>query len=138
MMNGNDDVDDDRGLIWRLPLIRSKELGKLGPAVGFGAGCGFGLGLGLLGGAGLGVGIPSLQIGFGIGAGCGIGVGFGYGVGRGVAFDENRRYTNVGNLFRGLGSLPSQDQMGDAIDELVVNTKKLIKVTAKEIDKWRR
>ena len=50
MMNGTDDVDDDRGLIWRLPLIRSKELGKLGPAVGFGAGCGFGLGLGLLGG----------------------------------------------------------------------------------------
>lgn len=59
-------------------------------------------------GAGFGAGIPGLQIGFGIGAGCGVGVGFGYGVGRGVAYDENRRHTNVGKLFRGVGSLPSQ------------------------------
>lgn len=49
-----------------------------------------------------------MQLGFGIGAGCGVGVGFGYGVGRGIAHDDNRRYSNVGNVFHGSGSLPTQ------------------------------
>ncbi|RWR92724.1 keratin, type I cytoskeletal 12 [Cinnamomum micranthum f. kanehirae] len=133
-----DGDDEDKALIWKLPVIKSKDLGKLGPAFGYGVGCGFGLGVGLLGGVGLGPGIPGLQIGFGVGAGCGAGVGFGYGVGRGVAYDENRRYTNVGKLSRGVGTLPSQDHIVDVIDELVVNTKKLIEVTSREIDKWRR
>lgn len=46
-------------------------------------------------GAGFGPGIPGLQLGFGFGAGCGVGVGFGYGVGRGIAYDDNRKYSNV-------------------------------------------
>lgn len=41
---------DDKGLIWKLPTVRSKDLGKLGPGIGFGAGCGVGLGAGLFGG----------------------------------------------------------------------------------------
>ena len=44
---------------------------------------------------GVGPGIPGLQLGLGAGAGCGLGLGFGYGVGRGIAFDYNRRYSNV-------------------------------------------
>ena len=55
-------------------------------------------------GAGLGAGFPGLQIGIGVGAGCGIGLGFGYGVGKGIAYDENKRYSNVGKLFRGAGN----------------------------------
>ncbi|KAF8405634.1 hypothetical protein HHK36_007710 [Tetracentron sinense] len=89
-------------------------------------------------GAGFGPGIPGLQFGFGVGAGCGVGLGFGYGVGRGIAYDENRRYTNVGKIFNGAGNLPSQDEIGALIDEVVINTKKLIRATSKEIDKWRR
>ncbi|MQL76205.1 hypothetical protein Taro_008591 [Colocasia esculenta] len=95
----------ERGLFWKLPVARSRELGKLGPGMGLGAGCGVGFGLGLYGGAGLGVGFPGLQFGFGVGAGCGVGLGFGYGVGRGVAVDEHRRYSNVGHP---MGALPSQ------------------------------
>ncbi|XP_077224644.1 glycine-rich protein [Tasmannia lanceolata] len=135
---GNDGGDEERGFIWRLPVLKSKQLGKIGPGFGFGAGCGVGFGIGLLGGVGLGPGIPGLQFGFGMGAGCGIGLGFGYGMGRGVAHDEHRRYTNVGNIFNGSHNLPTQDEIGVLIDELVVNTKRLIKTTSKEIDKWRR
>ncbi|XP_058097535.1 uncharacterized protein LOC131242722 [Magnolia sinica] len=135
---GDSDGDDERGLIWRLPVLKLKELGKLGPALGYGAGCGFGVGVGLLGGVGLGAGIPGLQFGFGLGAGCGIGLGFGYGAGRGVAYDENQKYTNVGKLFHGTGNLPSQDEISSLMNEMVRNTKRLIKVTSKEIDKWRR
>lgn len=57
---------------------------------------------------GFGPGIPGLQIGYGFGAGCGVGLGFGYGVGKGIARDENKRYSNVGNFFRGSGNIPSQ------------------------------
>ncbi|KAJ0579958.1 hypothetical protein HanPI659440_Chr04g0148431 [Helianthus annuus] len=88
-------------------------------------------------GAGLGPGIPGLQVGFGFGAGCGIGLGFGYGAGRGIAYDENRKHSNVGKLFSGPGSLP-QDEIGLLIEEVVVNTKKLIKATHREVEKWRR
>lgn len=59
-------------------------------------------------GAGFGPGIPGLHVGIGIGAGCGVGLGFGYGVGKGIALDENRRYSNVGHLSRGPINFPSQ------------------------------
>ncbi|ONK57784.1 uncharacterized protein A4U43_C09F4060 [Asparagus officinalis] len=92
-------------------------------------------------GAGLGAGFPGLQIGVGIGAGCGLGFGFGYGLGKGVAYDENKRYSNVGKLFRGSGNgqgrLPSQDRIDALLDDLIMNTKKLIKATSKELEKWR-
>lgn len=129
---------EEKGLVWKLPQVNSKQLGKLGPAFGIGAGCGLGLGIGLLGGVGLGPGIPGFQIGVGFGAGCGVGLGFGYGAGRGIAYDENRRYSNVGNLSHAPINFPSQDEMGAIVDELVINTKKLIRATSREIDKWRR
>ncbi|CAM8943869.1 unnamed protein product [Rhodiola kirilowii] len=130
--------DDDKGYLWRLPVVKAKQLGKLGPGFGVGVGCGVGFGVGILGGAGIGPGIPGLQIGFGLGAGCGIGLGFGYGAGRGIAYDEYRKYSIVGSLFQGQRSLPSQDEISALVDELVINTKKLIYVTTKEIEKWRR
>ncbi|OMO77541.1 hypothetical protein COLO4_25109 [Corchorus olitorius] len=99
--------DGDRGLIWKLPKLKLKDVGKVGPAFGLGAGCGLGFGVGLVGGAGFGPGIPGLQVGFGFGAGCGVGLGFGYGVGRGIAHDEYRTYSNVGKLF-GSQDLPLQ------------------------------
>jgi hypothetical protein len=34
-----------KGLLWRLPEVTSKELGKIGPAFGLGIGCGAGIGL---------------------------------------------------------------------------------------------
>ncbi|XP_038712960.1 uncharacterized protein LOC120006909 isoform X2 [Tripterygium wilfordii] len=89
-------------------------------------------------GAGIGPGIPGLQFGFGIGAGCGIGLGFGYGGGWGIAHDENKMYSNVGKLFHGQRNFPSQDEISSLIDELVINTKKLVRATSKEIEKWRR
>ncbi|KAK9094773.1 hypothetical protein Scep_026242 [Stephania cephalantha] len=137
MMDSIND-SDDKGLLWKLPQWRTKHLGKLGPGFGFGAGCGLGLGFGLMGGAGFGPGIPGLHLGYGIGAGCGVGLGFGYGLGRGVAHDEHRRHSNVGKLFIGSGNLPSVDEINALIDELVVNSKKLIRATSREIDKWRR
>ncbi|XP_034674689.1 protein TRIGALACTOSYLDIACYLGLYCEROL 5, chloroplastic [Vitis riparia] len=138
-MHGGDDKDGDgeKGLLWKLPVLKSKQVGKLGPGFGFGAGCGIGLGAGFLGGIGFGPGIPGLQLGVGFGAGCGVGLGFGYGVGRGVAHDEYRRYSNVGKLFKGR-DLPTQDDIGVLVDEVVRNTKKLIKATEREIEKWRR
>lgn len=42
--------DDDRGLLWRLPVMKMQDLGKLGPGFGIGAGCGVGFGFGLFGG----------------------------------------------------------------------------------------
>ncbi|KAK7825416.1 hypothetical protein CFP56_033118 [Quercus suber] len=89
-------------------------------------------------GAGFGPGIPGLHVGIGIGAGCGVGLGFGYGVGKGIALDENRRYSNVGHLSRGPINFPSQDEIGALVDELIINTKKVIRATSREIDKWRR
>ncbi|RDX69379.1 hypothetical protein CR513_51514 [Mucuna pruriens] len=133
-MNG----DENKGLLWKLPVVKSDQFGKVGPAFGLGAGCGLGFGLGLLGGVGVGPGIPGFQVGFGFGAGCGVGLGFGYGVGKGIAQDENRRYSNVGNPFRGSGSIISEDDITALVDDIVINTKKLIRATSKEIDKWRR
>lgn len=127
----------EKGLLWNLPVLKSKDFGKLGPGIGYGAGCGVGLGIGLLGGAGIGAGFPGLQLGFGLGAGCGLGIGFGYGVGRGIAFDENRRYTNVGKLFHRGGNTPHEQPIEALVDELIDSTIKLIKATSREIDKWK-
>ncbi|GAA0162294.1 hypothetical protein LIER_18417 [Lithospermum erythrorhizon] len=141
MNNYGRDSDEEKGLLWsKLPVLKSNNLGRLGPAIGIGAGCGFGFALGLIGGTGFGPGIPGMQLGFGFGAGCGIGVGFGYGVGKGIAYDDVRRYSNVGKVFRGAPSSfpPIQDELGALFDEIVVNTKRLIKVTSREVDKWRR
>ncbi|GAV71996.1 LOW QUALITY PROTEIN: hypothetical protein CFOL_v3_15485, partial [Cephalotus follicularis] len=123
--------EEDRGLVWKLPSLQLKELGKLDPAFVLGAGCG----LGLIGGAGFGPGLPALELAFGLGAGCGVGLGFGYGMGRGIAHDGHRT-SNVGKLFH--GRLPSQDDIGALIDELVIYTKKLVRATSREIDTWRR
>lgn len=46
-MNG----EDDKSLLWKLPVVKSDQFGKVGPAFGIGAGCGLGFGLGLLGGS---------------------------------------------------------------------------------------
>ncbi|XP_015889518.1 uncharacterized protein LOC107424277 [Ziziphus jujuba] len=129
--------EDEKGLIWKLPVVKSKHLGKVGPAFGIGAGCGVGFGVGLLGGAGFGPGIPGFQVGLGFGVGCGVGLGFGYGVGKGIAQDENRRYSNVGNIYNVSGDFPTQE-IGALVDELIDNTKKLLRATSKEVDKWRR
>ncbi|KAL0540574.1 hypothetical protein IC582_020582 [Cucumis melo] len=140
-MNGNRnrDGEDERGLLWNLPVLKSSRFGNLGPAFGLGVGCGVGFGIGLVGGAGFGPGIPGLQLGFGLGAGCGVGLGFGYGVGRGIAQDDKRRYSNVGDVLRGHQSIfPHQDDIGALVDDLVLNTKRLIRATSREIDKWKR
>ncbi|KAL8482329.1 hypothetical protein ACS0TY_028486 [Phlomoides rotata] len=136
-MNGGRD-EEEKGLLWKLPSLKSRQLGSLGPAFGVGAGCGVGFSLGLIGGTGFGPGIPGLQLGFGFGAGCGIGVGFGYGLGRGIAYDANRRYSNVGGVFQNRGIVPVEDEIGAVVDELVLNTKKLIETTSRAMDKWRR
>ncbi|CAL9122522.1 unnamed protein product [Musa textilis] len=125
----------EKAFVWKLPVVKTGDLGKLGPGLSFGAGCGVGVGIGLFGGAGLGAGFPGLQFGVGAGAGCGIGLGFGYGMGKGVSFDENGKHTNVGKLFQ--GNPMSHGQIGGLIDEVVVNAKKLVKATSREIEKWR-
>lgn len=45
-----DDDDDERGLLGRLPKLRSRDWGNIGPAFGYGIGCGVGLGAGIVGG----------------------------------------------------------------------------------------
>ncbi|KZV50893.1 ATP-dependent Clp protease ATP-binding subunit clpX-like, mitochondrial [Dorcoceras hygrometricum] len=106
--NMNGKGEEAKGLLWKLPVVKSRQLGKLGPAFGVGAGCGLGFGIGFFGGAAIGPGIPGLQLGFGIGAGCGVGMGFGYGLGRGVSYDENGRFSNIGRLVNGRGNVPIQ------------------------------
>ena len=39
-----------KGLLWTLPEVSSKELGKIGPGFGLGIGCGAGAGIGFFGG----------------------------------------------------------------------------------------
>ncbi|KAJ4751354.1 glycine-rich protein [Rhynchospora pubera] len=131
------EMDEEKGLLWKLPEVKSTELGKLGPGFGFGAGCGVGVGVGLFGGLGLGAGFPGLTVGLGAGAGCGVGLGFGYGMGKGVSYDEKGKHTNIGKLFQNGQPLPGQEQIGALVDELIVNTKKLVQATNKEIEKWR-
>lgn len=100
-------VEEGKGILWKLPVVKNKDLGKLGPGFGAGVGCGVGFGVGLSGGLcfGFGAGFPGLQIGFGVGGGCGIGIGFGYGVGRGVGYDERKKYSNAGKMFGNTGNL---------------------------------
>ncbi|VFQ59994.1 unnamed protein product [Cuscuta campestris] len=136
-MNGGGG-EEEKGLLWKLPAVKSKDLGKLGPGFGLGIGCGLGFGVGLIGGAGIGPGIPGLQIGFGLGAGCGVGLGFGYAVGRGVAYDDKRRHSNVGRIFNRNGNLPTQYEIDTLFDDLIKNAKKLVRETSQELDKWRR
>ncbi|XP_047328625.1 protein TRIGALACTOSYLDIACYLGLYCEROL 5, chloroplastic-like isoform X2 [Impatiens glandulifera] len=133
--------NEKKDFLWKLPVLKSERLGKLGPALGIGAGCGFGFAIGLLGGFGLG--ISGLQFGFGIGSGCGVGLGFGYGFGKGVAYDDRKRYSNVGEFSKSASkstrTFPSsQDELNDVLDDLVVNSKKLLEETSREIDKWRK
>ncbi|KAG8089402.1 hypothetical protein GUJ93_ZPchr0011g28749 [Zizania palustris] len=128
--------EDQKALLWRLPEVASAELGKIGPAFGVGIGCGAGAGVGFFGGAGLGYGFPGLTLGFGVGAGCGVGFGFGYGLGKGIAYDDKKRYSNVGKMFQEAPNLPMDTIVG-LVDELVVNTKKFARATSKEIEKWR-
>ncbi|CAH9051075.1 unnamed protein product [Cuscuta europaea] len=135
-MNGGQ--DEAKGFLWKLPVVKSKELGKLGPGFGLGIGCGFGFGVGLIGGMGFGPGIPGLQIGFGLGAGCGVGLGFGYAIGRGIGYDDERKHSNVGWSFHRNGTFPTQYEIDSLIDELVKSTKKLVRETSREVDKWRR
>lgn len=77
-------------------------------------------------------------MGFGAGAGCGIGIGFGYGFGKGVAYDESGRYSNIRRPFQNSRSLAYDEQFDIMFDELMESTRKLIKATSKELDKWRR
>lgn len=55
--------DDERGIMWRLPKLQTKDWGKLGPAFGYGVGCGVGLGAGIVGGP---LFFPSLFLRFGV------------------------------------------------------------------------
>ncbi|KAF8105959.1 hypothetical protein N665_0150s0009 [Sinapis alba] len=89
--------DDDKGLLWKLPQVRIKDVGKVGPAFGLVFGCGFGFGAGLIEDSNQEFLDYSLVLGFG--ADCGIGVGFGYGIGRGAAYDHSRSYYNIGKPF---------------------------------------
>ncbi|CAM0883989.1 unnamed protein product [Alopecurus aequalis] len=123
---------------WGLPMLRTDELGKLGPSFGIGAGCGVGVGIGLLGVAGIGSGFHGLQLGFGAGVGCGIGIGFGYGFGKGMSYDENGEYSNIRRSFQNSRSRPYDQEADALLDEVMESTKKLIKATVKEIEKWRR
>ncbi|KAH7443773.1 hypothetical protein KP509_02G050300 [Ceratopteris richardii] len=82
-------------ILWKLPVMYSTDLGRLGPGFGCGVGFGFGIGFGIIGGAGIGFGLPGLQFGFGFGAGFGFGVGFGYGIGKGLAYDEHGKHCNL-------------------------------------------
>jgi len=50
MSNRRRTGDDDKGLLWKLPQVRIRDIGKVGPAFGLGVGCGFGFGAGLIGG----------------------------------------------------------------------------------------
>ncbi|KAI3899371.1 hypothetical protein MKW92_037393 [Papaver armeniacum] len=103
----DNNLNNAKGFLWKLPVFKTKELGKLGPAFGLGVGCGVGFGVGFLGGLGIGPGLSSkLQLGVGFGAGCGVGVGFGYGMGKGVAQDDSGRHANLGRLSLENGKLP--------------------------------
>lgn len=51
--------------------------------------------------------------------------------------DDNIQEVYYSYIFsRWLGNV--RDEIGAIVDELVINTKKLIRATSKEIDKWKR
>ncbi len=43
--------EEEKGLLWRLPKLQTRDWGKMGPAFGYGIGCGVGLGAGIVGGS---------------------------------------------------------------------------------------
>jgi hypothetical protein len=43
-------MNNDKGFLWKLPVVKFSNYGKVGPGFGFGAGCGLGFGIGFLGG----------------------------------------------------------------------------------------
>ncbi|XP_026446799.1 uncharacterized protein LOC113347369 isoform X1 [Papaver somniferum] len=51
----DNNLNNAKGFLWKLPVFKTKELGKLGPAFGLGVGCGVGFGVGFLG-AGIRIG----------------------------------------------------------------------------------
>lgn len=129
--------DDNKALLWRLPALRTPDLGKLGPGFGYGIGCGIGVGAGLVGGAGLGFGFPGLQFGVGLGAGCGVGIGFGYGLGRGRAYDEYGRHSNLGKLTHRRGEGSTGAEIGSIIDDFVAGLQKAFESLDKGLGKGR-
>ncbi|MCH83357.1 glycine-rich protein [Trifolium medium] len=42
-------MNNDKGLLWKLPVVKFSNYGKVGPGFGIGAGCGLGFGIGFLG-----------------------------------------------------------------------------------------
>ncbi|KAM1655312.1 hypothetical protein ACFX1Q_008206 [Malus domestica] len=72
-----DDGGDGKGLSWKLPVLGTQQLGKVGPAFGLGTSCDLGFDIGLLGCARFGPGISGLQVVLSLGAGCGVCLGFG-------------------------------------------------------------
>ncbi|XP_024532236.1 chorion class B protein M3A5 [Selaginella moellendorffii] len=127
----------ERGLLWKLPLVKSSEWGKLGPAFGAGVGCGVGVGAGIIGGAGLGFGFPGFQFGVGLGAGCGIGVGFGYGLGKGRAYDENGSYSNMGR-YSAKRAASSGAEIRAIVDDFVSGMRRALASWESELQKRRR
>ncbi|KAG7025114.1 hypothetical protein SDJN02_13937 [Cucurbita argyrosperma subsp. argyrosperma] len=127
-MNGSrhEGGEDESGMLWKLPVLKSSRIGRLGPAFGLGVGCGVGFGIGLVGGF-------LLQLGFGVlVSGCGLGLGFGYAIEELLLFCHQETFLDFHFYFI------SRDEIGALVDELALNTKKLIRVTAQEIDKWKR
>jgi hypothetical protein len=47
---GINEMEEMKGLLWKLPEVKTTDLGKLGPGFGIGAGCGLGVGVGVFGG----------------------------------------------------------------------------------------
>ncbi|KAJ7539602.1 hypothetical protein O6H91_11G101100 [Diphasiastrum complanatum] len=126
--------DEAKGLVWRLPLVRAADVGKLGPAFGLGMGCGVGVGVGIVGGAGLGFGFPGLQLGVGLGVGCGVGVGFGYGLGKGRAYDENGGHSNLGKVRVRKNGAVSGSEVGAILDDFVSEIKRALETLDKGSD----
>eukprot|EP00252_Welwitschia_mirabilis_P006437 TRINITY_DN17320_c0_g1_i1.p1 TRINITY_DN17320_c0_g1~~TRINITY_DN17320_c0_g1_i1.p1 ORF type:complete len:154 (+),score=28.80 TRINITY_DN17320_c0_g1_i1:342-803(+) len=127
-------------LLVKLPLVQSRDHGKIGPAVGFGIGCGVGLGAGLFTGAGPTVGIHGMPFRIGAGAGCGLGLGIGYGAGRGWAKDENGNHNNVQRLFKkGRNGERVEISLDEFIttmmNDLINSTTKACEAIAREIEK---
>lgn len=123
--------EEGKGILWKLPVVKNKDLGKLGPGFGAGVGCGVGLSGGVC--FGFETGFPGLQIGFGVGGGCGIGIGFGYGVGRGVGYDERKKYSNAGKMFGNTGNLLPGTQLSTLLEDIAGFTERQIACARKQI-----
>ncbi|WVZ15615.1 hypothetical protein V8G54_013181 [Vigna mungo] len=121
--------DDNKGLLWKLPVIKSDQFGKVGPAFGIGVGCGLGFGAGFLGGLLLNPPLHLLQFRILVTRCFDISIGkiiewvlaleflvyklaldlvLDVELDWGIAQDENKKYSNVGNPFRGARSIVSE------------------------------